>query len=161
MRILVAIDGSECSTRALDYVANRLWEQEDQFMILSVVEPVPSEYGMGAMPPPVGSIEDRIFDECAEISGNGSRRLQEALPFNAVHVRVESGLVAETICDTASRWEADLIVLGSQGRKGIAHFLLGSVAEEVLKKASCSVEVIKEKGHVTSSPEKSQFMHTN
>ena len=161
MRILVAIDGSECSMRALDYVVNRPWNKEDQFKVISVVEPIPADYGVGAVPPPVGSIEDRMFDECAEISGNGARKLSEALPLNPVLVSVESGLVAETICDTAARWEADLIILGSHGRKGIAHFLLGSVAEEVLRKSPCSVEVVKSKENDARDSEAVEFMHTN
>lgn len=161
MRTLVAIDGSECSMRALEYVINRPWNENDQFMVISVVEPIPADYGLGAVPPPVGSVEDKMFDECAEISGNGARMLSEALPLNPVQVSVESGLVAETICDTAARWEADLIVLGSHGRKGIAHFLLGSVAEEVLKKSPCSVEVIKAKTTDSKDSEAVEFMHTN
>ncbi|MDZ4832295.1 MAG: universal stress protein [Candidatus Melainabacteria bacterium] len=163
MKTLVAIDGSECSMRALDYVANRPWKNEDQFMVISVVEPIPADLGVGIVPPPAGSIEDKMYDECAEISGNGGRKLQEALPLNPILVSVEAGLVAETICDTAARWEADLIVLGSHGRKGIAHLLLGSVAEEVLKKSPCSVEVIKAKAGDANADEHEEveFMHTN
>lgn len=161
MRTLVAIDGSECSMRALEYVAHRPWNQDDQFMVISVVEPNPADYGIGAMPPPAGSIIDRMFDESAEISGKAASRLLEALPTNPIQVTVETGPVAETICDKAARWEADLIILGSHGRKGIAHFLLGSVAEEVLKKSPCSVEVIKEKEHSEKEGELVEFMHTN
>lgn len=151
MKTLVAIDGSECSMRALEYIASRKWSDEDQFMVLNVVEPIPADFGVGIVPPPVapGTIEDRLYAESAEISGAGGAKIQDAHPRNLVEVRVASGLVAETICESAADWNADLIVLGSHGRKGLSHLLLGSVAEEVLKISPCSVEVIKEKGEIT------------
>jgi nucleotide-binding universal stress UspA family protein len=49
----------------------------------------------------------------------------------------------EIILDEASRWAADLIVLGSHGHRGIDRFLLGSVSEEVAMHAKCSVEIIR------------------
>ncbi|MBX3149637.1 universal stress protein [Candidatus Obscuribacterales bacterium] len=151
MKTLVAIDGSECSMRALEYVASRDWNDDDQFMVLNVVEPLPADLGVGIVPPPTmpGSIEDRLYAESAEISGIGGAKIQQAHPTNLVEVRVASGIVAETICDSAASWNADLIVLGSHGRKGLSHFLLGSVAEEVLKSSPCSVEVVKEKDEIT------------
>lgn len=45
------------------------------------------------------------------------------------------------ICQAAEREHADLIVMGSHGRTGIAHVLLGSVAERVVRHASCPVLV--------------------
>lgn len=153
MRTLVAIDGSECSMRALDYVAQRKWNPDDQFMVLNVVEPIPADFGVGIVPPPTnpGTIEDRLYTQSAEISGRAGEKIQAALPKNLVEVRVASGLVAETICDSAAKWNADLIVVGSHGRKGISHFILGSVAEEVLKRSPCSVEIVKEKDEVKKS----------
>lgn len=49
----------------------------------------------------------------------------------------------EIIPDEASRWGADLIVVGSHGRRGINRFLLGSISEAVAIHADCSVEVIR------------------
>lgn len=45
--------------------------------------------------------------------------------------------------EQASKWGADLIVLGSHGRKGLKHFLLGSVSETVARHAICSVEIVR------------------
>jgi nucleotide-binding universal stress UspA family protein len=47
------------------------------------------------------------------------------------------------ILDTAKTWGANLIVLGSHGRRGMDRFLLGSVSEAVAIHAHCSVEVIR------------------
>ena len=47
------------------------------------------------------------------------------------------------ILDEAERWSADLIALGSHGRRGVERFLMGSVAESVAAHAHCSVEVVR------------------
>ncbi|MBX9666266.1 MAG: universal stress protein [Candidatus Obscuribacterales bacterium] len=142
MKVLVALDDSDCSARAVDFIIERPWQKDDQLLVLSVVEPVPQDCGVGAFPPPNGSIEARCYDESAKVCGDSAAKIQNAVPDLKVEVQVASGFAAETICKTAESWNADLVVLGSHGRKGIAHLLLGSVAEEVLRKSSCSVEVI-------------------
>jgi nucleotide-binding universal stress UspA family protein len=48
-----------------------------------------------------------------------------------------------TIVDEAAEWKADLIVIGSRGRKSVLRFSLGSVSEVVACKACCSVEVLR------------------
>jgi universal stress protein A len=54
-------------------------------------------------------------------------------------IEARIGDVAETILETARDQKVDLIVMGTHGRHGIAHLLLGSVAERVLRDAPCPV----------------------
>jgi nucleotide-binding universal stress UspA family protein len=56
---------------------------------------------------------------------------------------IESGDIRETIIDSAARWRADLIILGSHGHKGMQRLLLGSVTESVVRHADCSVLVVR------------------
>jgi nucleotide-binding universal stress UspA family protein len=56
---------------------------------------------------------------------------------------MEFGEPKVKILEQASKWGADLIVLGSHGRKGLKHFLLGSVSETVARHATCSVEIVR------------------
>jgi nucleotide-binding universal stress UspA family protein len=56
---------------------------------------------------------------------------------------VEQGDPKSMIIDAAAKWRADLIVIGSHGRKGLEHFLLGSVSEAVARHAGCSVEIVR------------------
>jgi nucleotide-binding universal stress UspA family protein len=57
--------------------------------------------------------------------------------------RVVESDVRNGILDTAAEWQPDLIVLGSHGRKGVARFLLGSVADAVARHAKCSVLIVR------------------
>lgn len=56
-----------------------------------------------------------------------------------VQVHVVEGQPTEIICEMAERLPADLIVMGTHGRDGFAHRLLGSVAERTLRRAPCPV----------------------
>jgi nucleotide-binding universal stress UspA family protein len=56
---------------------------------------------------------------------------------------VENGDAKSRILESAKDWRADLIVLGSHGRKGLEHFLMGSVSEAVARHAGCSVEIVR------------------
>ncbi len=60
-----------------------------------------------------------------------------------VTTTVEQGDPKSKIIDAASKWRADLIVVGSHGRTGLEHFLLGSVSEAVARHAGCSVEIVR------------------
>ena len=56
---------------------------------------------------------------------------------------VRTGDARHEIIDYAAAWPADLIVIGSHGRRGLDRFLLGSVSEGVVRHAPCSVEVVR------------------
>ncbi|HEU4581413.1 MAG TPA: universal stress protein [Polyangiaceae bacterium] len=66
-----------------------------------------------------------------------------ALPLDQVAVYVASGVPSERILALATAVDADLIVLGTHGRRGLGRMLLGSVAEEVVRRAPCGVFVIR------------------
>ena len=61
----------------------------------------------------------------------------------SVETAVEIGDARETIIEKARAWGADLILVGSHGKRGIQSFLLGSVSESVARHAECSVEFVR------------------
>jgi nucleotide-binding universal stress UspA family protein len=61
----------------------------------------------------------------------------------AVTTAIEEGSAKSILVDTAGKWPADLVVLGSHGRKGLSRFLLGSVSEGVSRHAPCSVLIVR------------------
>jgi nucleotide-binding universal stress UspA family protein len=68
------------------------------------------------------------------------RVLGAAAPFDAL---VETGSAAARIVDSAERWAADLLVVGSVGASGLKRLLIGSVAERVMRYAHCPVLVVR------------------
>lgn len=145
MKVLIAVDGSEYSMNALDFLAERPWKDGDEFRILAVMETLPMEFGLGHLPETAQSYIDGMREECEKIVKDAEAKLSKSLPGHKIEPLVVSGIVVDQICDMAAEWPADLVVMGSHGRKGLERFLLGSVAEEVLKRAGCSVEIVKSK----------------
>lgn len=144
MKILLATDGSECSIAAARNVAQCPWAPGTSFRILSVVEPSAPLFR-----PPYFSSE-----MMEELRGKDMQRAQQAIS-SAEAILCEAGIQStstiavpaatpkELILSEAAEWGADLIVVGSHGRRGINRFLLGSVSEAIALHANSSVEIIR------------------
>ncbi len=65
----------------------------------------------------------------------------------------ESGSPGRAICDVAQSWAADLVMVGSRGRKGLSEILLGSVSNYVMHHAPCSVMVVHPHRVAAATPE--------
>lgn len=143
-KILVPIDFSDCSKKALQY-ALPLAEQYDAEVTLLFVTPSPS-YAGGEY----GVIDATGLD--AELAANATQRLEE-FAAREVQARVPVKTMAGTgsptaeIIDAAAKLPADIIVISTHGYSGLKHVLLGSVAEHVVRHAPCPVLVVREKEH--------------
>jgi nucleotide-binding universal stress UspA family protein len=86
----------------------------------------------------------RAAQWAAEESARGKlERMRQELGSRAGEIALEAGRPDEVILRAAERLEADLIVSGTRGRSGLAHVLLGSTAERVLRRANVPVVVIR------------------
>ncbi len=146
MKILLAVDGSDCSRAAVDEVARRPWPAKSCVKILSVVElpflpttetwTLPDDY--------YNKLEQAGREEAQAAVENAEKRVREsqgaALEISS---KIIEGHTLTEILDEAASWEADLIVLGSHGRRGLRRFLLGSVSNAVASHADCSVEIVR------------------
>jgi nucleotide-binding universal stress UspA family protein len=65
---------------------------------------------------------------------------------------VVRGIPFAEIISIAKKNKVDMIVMGSHGRTGIAHILLGSVSEKVVRKAPCPVLIVRQSGHKFAMP---------
>jgi nucleotide-binding universal stress UspA family protein len=144
LRILVATDGSECSSRAVESVVARPWPAGSRVRVVTVVHTnlplVPEPFLTGAAAHFQTLEEDR---QRAPVRVQAARaRLASAISA-AVESAVLEGDPADVIVDDASRWHADLVVVGTHGRGGLKRLVLGSVAEGVVRRAPCSVEVVR------------------
>lgn len=142
-RILVPTDFSETADKALAYakdLATKLGASlhlvhvfADPYAVAAyapeVYASVPPEMRARAMEDVRERLMERL-DASEELRFRGSRGI----------VR---GLVAPQIVDYAANQDIDLIVIGTHGRRGVAHLLLGSVAEHVVRTAGCPVLTVR------------------
>lgn len=146
MKVLIAIETSQCSQAAFDAVARRPWPENTEFQIVTVVEPLIVGYVFAdsASSRAVEEAQAAYVNSCRQFLGEKTRILSECFADKAVSCRVLEGRVADSIVDEAKRMQADLIVLGSHGRRGLSRLFLGSVAEKVATLAPCSIEIVRQ-----------------
>jgi len=140
MKILVAIDDSRFSEAAVKTVIQRVPPEGTEVCVLHVVEPVLviPDYGGEKQ---VEAEEQWRRERGKElVTRNEQLLVKEGFKVTTV---VEQGDPRLGIVDYAAQWKADLIVVGSHGRKGLDRLLLGSVAESVARHARCSVLIVR------------------
>jgi nucleotide-binding universal stress UspA family protein len=149
MRILLAVDGSEFGDAAVEEIANRPWPPGSEVHVISVIH-LPFEPGpeVWALPESYYFKLEKAERERAESTINlAIARLRESDTEREKPLKLTSeaivGHPAETIIETAKKWGADLVALGSHGYRGFTSFLLGSVSYAVAAHAHCSVEIVR------------------
>lgn len=152
MNILLAIDGSTFSHAAVDEVLTRPWPEETRIRIITVVEPFHPEYAgwHGNYVPVAMEAQKELIEASQTLVDQTILQLSTRFSSEQITGEVREGFIKDQIIEIAREWPADLIVMGSHGRKGITKFLLGSVSEGVLASAPCSVEIVKLKSETTS-----------
>jgi nucleotide-binding universal stress UspA family protein len=148
MKVIIALDESECSEMALQSVLKRQWPEKTEFKVLSVFEPMAVQcVGWHAAYMPLTMIEaDReLLNLRKKYIAEKTATLRKKFGDTQVAEAVIEGSVWRSIVEYANNWKADLIIVGSHGRSGFSKLFIGSVAEAVAGHADCSVEIIK--GH--------------
>jgi universal stress protein A len=143
MKILIAIDDSSFSQAALQSVISRPGPPNSTIKVLHVVEPPSLLMGreMGGYDPEFESVWKAVREQSKELVAKAAEKLRGA-GFD-VSTELVEGDPKSQILDVAKEWPADLIVLGSHGRRGLSRFLIGSVSQDVVRHAHCSVEIIR------------------
>ena len=154
MKVLIAIDDSDCSSNAVDSATRQTWQDDTEFCLISVMAPIYNEYLLaGLCAPSLEEMQTEYKNQLQQMIDQKIIQLKKNHPNNQISGLVISGGIAESIIEHAKAWDADLIILGSHGRTGLEKFWLGSVAEKVLNPAPCSVEVVKlKKLHADEKP---------
>ncbi len=145
MNILLGMDDSNHSLAALDSVLERAWPAGSQFKIISVVEPFHPEYaGWHTSYVPVAiEAQKELLEATKKMAQEGEEKLARVFGKDKVSCEVLEGYIKDKILEAAKLWPADLIVMGSHGRRGFTRFLLGSVSEAIVSHSPCSVEIVK------------------
>jgi nucleotide-binding universal stress UspA family protein len=140
-KILVPLDGSGLSARAVP-VAYDLAGPDSELVLVRAVDPVQIAMGISAY-----GASPSWSDELSQPGRKATDQLaavRAGLPADlSVESYVTEGDAAGTIVDTARETKADLIVMSSHGYSGLSRWMLGSVAEKVLRAAPCPVFVVR------------------
>jgi nucleotide-binding universal stress UspA family protein len=143
--ILVAVDGSDTSKLALNEAIRLASDQHATIRLIHVVDLIPT-YTDLEMPNQVVQYQDALR-EIGQKTLSGSQSLVEKSAIQAeglMHVIETPGEHAyDAIAEEATRWPADLIVIGTHGRRGVRRFILGSVAEGVVRVATKPVLLVR------------------
>jgi nucleotide-binding universal stress UspA family protein len=133
--ILHPTDFSERSDPAFRLACSLSRDYGARLVILHVAEPPPAVAAEGVlMLPPTIDLE-RLRERLQQLRPEDQKVLVE-------HLLVQGG-AAEEILQVAAEKKCDLIVMGTHGRTGLGRLLMGSVAEQVVRKASCPVLTVK------------------
>jgi nucleotide-binding universal stress UspA family protein len=137
--ILVATDFSEHADRALAYAAELAVGLEAELRLLHAVS-IPA-LGIPAMGVSYPAMEDSIVKEAKEALAALEVRYRGRVRIAGTHLEV--GDPRDVIDRVAEETRADLIVMGTHGRRGLRRVLLGSVAEAVVRSAPCPVLIVR------------------
>jgi len=131
--IMAAVDGSDPSYRALEHAASLAKKIDAELSVIFVREFI---VGRKDVYPVKNS------DEIQDIKDKVNTIVLAAGDPKSEVIIIKSRTAAFSLLETAKDKQVDLIVMGASGKGGIGTFFLGSVSQEVLKKADCPVTIV-------------------
>lgn len=140
MKILLPVDGSEVSLKAVRLAISLLQQGLSGSVVLANVQEPATLYEMVVAP------DTEILESVSTAAGVDTLAPAETLLINAgvVYEReIASGDPAHTIVDIVERYSCDLVIMGARGVGAFRNALLGSVSNEVLRAAPVPVMVVK------------------
>jgi nucleotide-binding universal stress UspA family protein len=145
-RILVPVDGSATSKLGMKHAVGLAKDQRARLRVLNVVDelalaPMIDGYGVTDMTILIDSLKasgQKALDESVAIAQKGGVRAEAAM------IEARGHAVSDAILADAKKFGADLIVMGTHGRRGMNRLLLGSDAERVLRDSPVPILLIRE-----------------
>lgn len=146
-KILIAVEDSQYSERATNYGIDLAKSLGAEIGLLHVNElPVATPYVADPLlnEPPI------MMPEMVHAQEDASKKLLNKIADSigdehTIYTFHKIGNPKDEILNTAEEWNADIIILGTHGRTGFDHFISGSVAEKVVRKARCPVLIVPNK----------------
>ena len=143
-RILVPIDGSATSDRGLDEAVRLAQLTGASLRLIHVVDEL--TFATGLEPTAAFAVDmiPLLKEAGTRIIERGKARVAAAgVPVDAVLLETFSARMSDLVVEQALAWKADLIVIGTHGRRGVRRMLLGSDAEQVLRTAPVPVLLVR------------------
>ena len=147
--ILLPTDGSACSRKAMAYalsfakqygarlvalhVLDLRWEEQGSYVLLEMGEDAHQRARKGYEEEAQSTLKE-VVDAAATVG-------------MTIETLVVTGVPFEKILGVAQKLPSDLIIMGTHGRTGVVHALLGSVAERIVRRAPCPVLTVRQEEH--------------
>lgn len=152
--IVVGIDFSTLSDRALDHALEIASLREGSEVHVLYAEPDLWTGGvLAALPPAPAKDAQAIVEKVRERAADRVNAMPEQLDRRRVRrvvAHFRRGSAAENIAQLAADLDADLVVVGSHGHRGLERLFLGSVAERASRLSRCPVWIVRPKDHATA-----------
>ena len=144
-RILVSLDGSPTAERGLDEAVRLAQGEGATLRLMHVVDPIPFTVGYEALGGETRSEIASIENAAQQMLDDAKQRALAAGAKNVETVLVErtTARISERIVEQARAWGAELIVIGTHGRRGVGRVLLGSDAEQTARIAPVPVLLVR------------------
>lgn len=144
-KIMVAIDGSDVSSKALDHAIKLAENHKATLILIHIVE---ESFGFrGGVGFDYDYLITQYREEGLRILKDAEQIVKEKSSLKCKTILVElnpfQGRIAEVLIDKIKDLSVDLLVMGTHGRRGFNHFLLGSVAENLIRIAVTPVLLIR------------------
>lgn len=140
-KILVALDGSQKSDKALDFALDLAEKYSAEILLYSAIPPISSI--ISAVYPSSDkyyAVSKARHEQVLEDALKKAKKLQPNLN---ILTKLAEGRPADKIIETAKLEKSDLIIVGDRGLGGIKEFILGSVSHRVADTATCPVLIVK------------------
>jgi nucleotide-binding universal stress UspA family protein len=153
-KILVPVDFSSCSTAALRFAVNLASKLEATIEVLHVLE-LPHYVIPDVMVEVPGERKQTLTEFARSEASKDLQQMLDELEAQGHRIksRLKAGYPRDEILAAAEEDRVDLIVMGTHGRTGISHLFLGSVAEQVVRRAHCPVMTIRVTEDEEETPE--------
>jgi len=138
---LVPIDFSEYANQALDYALTLAGKLDAQITLLHVIQSLPLGGADMGVALPYAYLQDLEAEIMQNMEAYRAKVVNAGLEAD---ITVVHGVPFHEILETAKTHKVDLIIMGTHGRTGLQHVLLGSVAEKVVRLAPCPVLVVRQ-----------------
>lgn len=139
-RILVPVDGSATSNKALVAALDIARDSDSHLRLIHVVDELAYVTGFEASGQVLAMVREggtRVLAEAAEIAKSAG------VPADTHLVDEPGHRLGDMIAAQAAEWKADLIVVGTHGRRGMSRMLLGSGAEQIIRLSAVPVLVVR------------------
>jgi nucleotide-binding universal stress UspA family protein len=138
MKVLIPIDGSAQSDRAVEHVATVL--DPEEVVLLNVIDPVEAGYSAAATMP---GYSEEWYENRKEEAKSLFEEATDVLEDREIETVTDVGRPSRTIISYVEDNDVDQIVMGSHGRSGMTRILLGSVAESVVRRSPVPVTIVR------------------